>query len=65
MQISKTLAILITNGEPLRISRDSQTALDTLGFIVVTDWNTDSNDINGTCSISGHADCCVTIEVNQ
>lgn len=65
MKISRNLAVSMVNSDMSGLSDNEIELIKDFPDFEVTDWCTDSGDINGKCSITGLWDHCVEIEVKR
>lgn len=65
MIISRTLAVAMVNFDYSGLNNDEIELIKDFPDFTVTNWNEESNDINGRCSITGLYDHCVEIEKTQ
>jgi hypothetical protein len=61
--ISRSLAVAMENADTSSLNNNEIELIKNFPDFVVTNWNEESNDINGRCSISGLFDHCVEIEL--
>jgi hypothetical protein len=63
MKISRNLAVSMENCDYSGLNENEIELIKNFPDFTVTDWNGDSNDINGRCAITGLYDHCVEIEL--
>jgi len=65
MLISRGLAVSMENADYSGLNDQEIELIKNFPDFTVTNWNEESNDINGRCSITGLYDHCVDIELTS